>query len=495
MKLLIILLAFMSFSATAANWVVWGGGTLTKNHPRPPEEPLGCDDIEAAAMEKYANVPTPRNINIANCQVNEWVASADVTAFYLVNSDCGEGKEPDYPNTECKTDPEPDPDPDPEPPEPDPDKNYCDTVQASLDLEAARNACINGNPDPAEYDAHFSGRCNREAQAIESSCEYTPHNPNPEPEPDPDPNPEPPTPDPDGGGDNGGGGGGGGDNGGIDPKPKPDPDGGGDGGDSEDDFCKNNPEYCKPVDKPECRDAPWLCDVPPEPTNDLIASINRVTASIQNHNKTSVDIKTNTKHVAGNTNKALDKAEAIKRSVNAIDMTTKKMAEHDDKNDKALLRKIDLSNAKLGDIKDAITKQKPGNISGALTTMNQTLKEIKSELKKGFCDKNKDHLSCQKVTERDPYKKILGNEAIADLKAQTKDVQEQLKAKMDSFKSVLGSPSFSAGGAIKPVEFSLNTLGGSVNVSFDAFNEVGASVKSLVIAICALIAFFVICRR
>lgn len=490
-QFILILSLFISTSAYSASveWRSIQGGL--SGYLRISKYP-SCDDWIAEKIPSLQrNYDTPVKGVAHICSASHEGFNYAVISFYTVVEACPEGEtEPDYPATECEK-----------------EKNYCDTVQASVDLESARNACMDGNPDPAEYDAHFEGSCNREAKAIVSSCDYVPHNPNPEPpkpNPDPDPTPEPPkpNPDPDGGGDNGGGGGGGGgddgggdDGGGVDPTPKPDPDGGGEGGDDKHDFCKNNPEYCKPVDKPECRDAPWLCDVPPEPTNDLIASINRVTASIQNHNKTSVDIKTNTKHVAGNTNKALDKAEAIKRSVNAIDMTTKKMAEHDDKNDKALLRKIDLSNAKLGDIKDAITKQKPGNISGALTTMNQTLKEIKSELKKGFCDKNKDHLSCQKVTERDPYKKILGNEAIADLKAQTKDVQEQLKAKMDSFKSVLGSPSFSAGGAIKPVEFSLNTLGGSVNVSFDAFNEVGASVKSLVIAICALIAFFVICRR
>lgn len=114
---------------------------------------------------------------------------------------------------------------------------------------------------------------------------------------------------------------------------------------------------------------------------------------------------------------------------------------------------------------------------------------------KTFCELNPEHVSCVAPKKDDVYKDILDEKDIDKLKQDTDKIKDDLKRKMDDFKKLFGDPVIQQGGNIEKIEFSLNHAGQNIKVDNNAFNEVGALVEKLVIAICALIALFVICRK
>lgn len=290
-------------------------------------------------------------------------------------------------------------------PDPDAEENYCDSAAAEAETGKLLMHCEANIPEGQTVTTN-SVSCNRETETLTPECIYS----------DGSSPPDIGGGGGDGGGD-GGGVGGGGDDGGVDGGG-----GGGDGGPSldgglESDFCKENPDKCSPVDKPECVEQPWLCDTAPEPDGNIEDDISKLTQLLQVNNQIA---DTNNKNNAlsfgaldlslNNQVLALDKQETIKDNTKIIadntDLATDYLKEISDNTIdlKGLNEALGISNEKLQGILD---KQEVGGggaggqTNALLGDTNKALADIKAAMdeenkkpQKTFCELNPKHVDC-----------------------------------------------------------------------------------------------------
>ncbi|WEM45789.1 virulence factor TspB C-terminal domain-related protein (plasmid) [Photobacterium sp. DA100] len=307
-------------------------------------------------------------------------------AWGFPSKHCPEGStHGEYPSTECVPD------------------NYCSSEQFNQDKQAAEQQCFDGLPE--NHNMNFSASCNAETQSANFQCDYIPIDDCIGPDcggPDGG-GPDGGGPDgggPDGGGPDGGGPDGGGPDGGGPDGGGPDgggPDGGGpDGGGPGEmpDFCRDNPDVCLyPPDDPACIENPALCDV--EPSEDVLAAIRQVTAAIKDqHYNTNVAIKNNTTTANNIANDILSSSEYSNKQITALidaNMVSNDLAiEGNDlmaKNTNDVVKSVSDGT---DDIVKAVDKG-----TDQLKKIKQGVDDVNSTLLEGFCERNKDHSSCQ----------------------------------------------------------------------------------------------------
>jgi len=253
------------------------------------------------------------------------------------------------------------------------------------------------------------------------------------------------------------------------------------------DFCRDNPDICLyPPDDPACYDNPALCDVPEN--EDLLATIRQVTEAVkEQHYNTNTEIKTSTLNTANNTNDLLTAAKANHDQLNKIASNTYSIANNT--SDANALLKKNTANI-VGAIKDIKSKDYKGQFS----VLKSRLDSILQEMRKGFCDKNPEHVSCITELKGNAYSEVFDSSDFNSLHTDIEKVKKEITAKINSFKGILGTPQISSGGRITPVEFSLNHQGQSIAVKQDGFNQVGEMSKAIVIAICSVLALMIVVR-
>ncbi|MBY5948270.1 virulence factor TspB C-terminal domain-related protein, partial [Photobacterium rosenbergii] len=297
------------------------------------------------------------------------------------------------------------------------DKNYCSSGQFNHDKKTAEDQCISGIPD--NHNMNFSAFCNAETASANFQCDYIPIDDCTGPGCNDSGDGDIDNGLPDGGGsDNGDGSGSGSGDGDIDLGP---PDGGdsGNDGDSDNgsgeggsgdggvdgglpdggnnnapDFCRDNPDVCLyPPDDPACIENPALCDV--EPTDDIIAAIQQATAAIKDqHFNTNVAIKKNTQVSNNIANDILSSSEHVNKQIKTLidtNMVSNDLAiEGNDLIENNTINVVKSINDGSGDIVDAVDKG-----TSELKGIKKEIVDFAQEMSKGFCERNKDHHSCQ----------------------------------------------------------------------------------------------------
>ncbi|PSW13333.1 hypothetical protein C9J01_10825 [Photobacterium rosenbergii] len=289
--------------------------------------------------------------------------------------------------------------------------NYCSSEQFNQDKISAEQDCINSLPE--NHNMNFSASCNAETASANFQCDYIPLDDCTGPGcndsedddidsglPDTDDSdndgvgsgdgdidsglPDGGDSDDDGNSDSGGGSGGGDVDGGL-------PDG---GNNNAPDFCRDNPDVCLyPPDDPACIENPALCDV--EPTDDIIAAIQQATAAIKDqHFNTNVAIKKNTQVSNNIANDILSSSEHVNKQIKTLidtNMVSNDLAiEGNDLIEKNTINVVKSINDGSGDIVDAVDKG-----TSELKEIKKEVVDFAQEMSKGFCERNKDHHSCQ----------------------------------------------------------------------------------------------------
>ncbi|WP_460885536.1 hypothetical protein, partial [Photobacterium alginatilyticum] len=310
---------------------------------------------------------------------------------------------------------------------------------------------------------------------------------------------------PGGGGDTPGGGGdtpgGGGDT----------PGGGGDnpgGGDDNDPyaFCKEYPALCEDYGDCPTPEAPWLCDTRPEcdpsngdicldcdpavdgsctDTDSIIAAINEVKFAVRDHNKTTFDVKNNTKAVADNTKKANNLLAEI-RDLNKAgnDILDNKMVE--------MMTNLD-------GIRADIAKGS-GDI---VTAINSKGSADPDDFIRSDCEiaDNQDRLMCLRLNGKlpdkgkDPFEDVLGEKSLKKLDDDIETLRDEITSLMDKFANDLGTVSLQEDGAVPVLSATFTKAGRTFRADNSVWIEQSGTIRSIVLAVAALVAFGIIILR
>lgn len=94
-----------------------------------------------------------------------------------------------------------------------------------------------------------------------------------------------------------------------------------------------------------------------------------------------------------------------------------------------------------------------------------------------------------------PWKEILDEQDIKEMKDKEVEVKEKITKKMDEFRNLFNVPVHTGGGSITPVQFTLNHGGGSVQVKNDWLGRISADISSVIILIASVLAFLIVTRK
>ncbi|WP_415721606.1 hypothetical protein [Photobacterium ganghwense] len=94
-----------------------------------------------------------------------------------------------------------------------------------------------------------------------------------------------------------------------------------------------------------------------------------------------------------------------------------------------------------------------------------------------------------------PWKEILDEQDIKEMKDKEAEVKEKITKKMDEFRNLFNVPVHTGGGSITPVQFTLNHGGGSVQVKNDWLGRISADISSVIILIASVLAFLIVTRK
>ncbi|WP_318458650.1 virulence factor TspB C-terminal domain-related protein [Photobacterium leiognathi] len=312
-------------------------------------------------------------------------------AIYAQQESCPSGTDsPIYPDTVCST---------PQPP-------YCERPETQQSIDDQIQACLDGTPKGST--ANINLQCNAEEEKIDviEPCNYTPI----------------------GEGGDGGGSGGGDTDGGNDgsggggqcstilggscPPDSGGGSGGSDGGDGSgggtnpdepvtpENYCELYPDLCPNI-SPECIENPELCDVPVE-NPDVIANLAKITQLLQVNNTITATSAQNSGLVLTNDDVKIDNQINIIDKLETIKDNSKVTADNTDLVTDHLQNITDLNQYQAELLNELIAKPTGGGTSGDIMNStnnriddtNAKLDEIKEALTEDKCAENSQDESC-----------------------------------------------------------------------------------------------------